>query len=359
MTNDQIDKRKYFTPDYEHHISAKELSNADKETQIEVMRTWFFQHYEDPAQNTPHDSSEGGYIYIWGGPYDALEELNEEFEGIVTEEVIKELAEELNDLSWEWSGKPDPERIGIFVIDIRNNALSSLQHGIEHFVGEETNDNLKFAIIHIFHALELSLKARLAKAHRLLIYEKPEDKIDDNAKTVNFNTLIKRLENIGMKISEGDNLKYLQKIRNCIEHHQIEADREEVKQYIGRVAQFLDKFLENELNISLRKELPDKLYNALLEAIYSYKERREKANADMGKYLSQHKDYDKGTCPKCLTETLVIEKISSIGQKAHCFFCNEEFTEVQCSRCGGTILSGAERIPGHCDACEGELLPHY
>lgn len=103
-----------------------------------------------------------------------------------------------------------------FVLDIETNAFSSLSHGIEHFVAEETDDNLKFAILHVFHAVELILKARLAKAHPLLIYTRPEVEINDEAHTVDFKTLVGRLKNVGVDLSVNDieELRKLQSVRN-------------------------------------------------------------------------------------------------------------------------------------------------
>lgn len=78
------------------------LSRMSKDEQIDAMREWFFTRFEDPAQETPHDSEEG-YIYIYGGPYDAEEELREQFEGAVAEETITALLEELSDSGFEWA----------------------------------------------------------------------------------------------------------------------------------------------------------------------------------------------------------------------------------------------------------------
>lgn len=50
---------------------------AEREARVEAMVKWFFAHYEDPANQTP--VSEGEYIYIWGGPYDAREQIGDNF----------------------------------------------------------------------------------------------------------------------------------------------------------------------------------------------------------------------------------------------------------------------------------------
>jgi len=103
-----MDNAEYSLPDYDHSISRAELVNADRETQLGVMRTWFFQNYEDPAERTPYESSEGGYIWIWGGPYEAREELDSEFDGVVPNDVIEELASELDSICSEWAPTEKP-----------------------------------------------------------------------------------------------------------------------------------------------------------------------------------------------------------------------------------------------------------
>lgn len=98
--------RRYDLPEYSGTITASDLRRAKKETQIDVMRTWFEANYEDPVENTPYESAEGGYIYIWGGPYDPLEELQDEFGGLVSDKVIEQLADELSDITTDWTGRP-------------------------------------------------------------------------------------------------------------------------------------------------------------------------------------------------------------------------------------------------------------
>lgn len=86
-------------------LSREELSNANHETQIKVMRHWFFCRYEHPSNSTPHSTQEGGFHYIHGGPYDAQEELDEAFAECVPDAVITQLVDELEDQSGEWAPK--------------------------------------------------------------------------------------------------------------------------------------------------------------------------------------------------------------------------------------------------------------
>jgi hypothetical protein len=85
-------------------ITASELRRLDRETQLEVMRHWFYSNFENPVEHCPYESAEGGYQYVYGGPYEPQEELEGKFAGTVPDELIAELTDELTDVSWLWSG---------------------------------------------------------------------------------------------------------------------------------------------------------------------------------------------------------------------------------------------------------------
>lgn len=82
------------------------------------MRTWFHQNYQDPVHECPYDGREGGYQYIHGGPYEASEELYDEFGGVIDDEIIQELADDLEAECSEWSGISKPEDYDDYLFDI-------------------------------------------------------------------------------------------------------------------------------------------------------------------------------------------------------------------------------------------------
>lgn len=49
---------------------------------VEELVEWFFENYEDPANGVPYESAEGGYQYVFGGPYDAREALESRFPNV-------------------------------------------------------------------------------------------------------------------------------------------------------------------------------------------------------------------------------------------------------------------------------------
>ncbi|WP_283514704.1 hypothetical protein [Xanthomonas campestris] len=86
-------------------INNEWLEGATPAEQAAALLEWFQARFQDPAHETPYMSSEGGYIWIHGGPYDAKEELEERFSGLVPDEVITFVAEYVEgiDGTWEWA----------------------------------------------------------------------------------------------------------------------------------------------------------------------------------------------------------------------------------------------------------------
>lgn len=124
--------------DQDIYIGGENYSLADfqelsQEEQMEKMREWFFENYEDPVERTPYESREGGYIYIWGGPYHAHEELSV-FGGFVEDELIEKLADELSADCPEWTGRESPE-------DYDDSYFESISSGNKYYESFNTSIN--------------------------------------------------------------------------------------------------------------------------------------------------------------------------------------------------------------------------
>jgi hypothetical protein len=86
-------------------MSLAEWLGSEEFVSTDEMVEQFLSAYEDPAQHVPHDSGEGGYLYIAGGPYDAREVLSEWYP-VAPEEDIAEVAERLAE-SFDWVKQGD------------------------------------------------------------------------------------------------------------------------------------------------------------------------------------------------------------------------------------------------------------
>jgi hypothetical protein len=61
---------------------------------------WFFKNFKDPAESTSRD--EGDWVYIWGGPYYARDELEYAFPN-VDERTIEAAVLRIEEEDWEWA----------------------------------------------------------------------------------------------------------------------------------------------------------------------------------------------------------------------------------------------------------------
>jgi hypothetical protein len=146
----------YYETGSQFPMSKESLTDADRDTQLEVMKDWFRGRFEDPAERTPYESAEGGYIWIWGGPYDAREELEAEFGEVVPDDVIDELVEDLEGECTDWAPRPSPD-------DYDNALIEDLARITEFY------QNFSGAILDIERLLKTEVEDSVAPTfHRLL-----------------------------------------------------------------------------------------------------------------------------------------------------------------------------------------------
>ena len=89
-------------------ISRARFEEMDEGEQREWMRAWFFQNFEDPNNQTPWDSETKSYMYLWGGPFHASDQLWEKFGDIVFDALIEEVVEEIQrDGTFDWAPTPN------------------------------------------------------------------------------------------------------------------------------------------------------------------------------------------------------------------------------------------------------------
>ena len=100
-------KRYYSEDDPEIGVTPAQLKRLKKADQLEYMRFWFHSNFVDPAEETPYESAEGGYLYVWGGPYETSDELHTEFGEIVSQKRIDDAVADLeSNGTFEWAPGP-------------------------------------------------------------------------------------------------------------------------------------------------------------------------------------------------------------------------------------------------------------
>ena len=85
-----------------------DADDDDRQARIDALVEWFFERFEDPAHRLPYESREGGYQWIYGGPYDAREELEDYFSD-EAEDIIQAAADEIESEGLtEWAPVSSP-----------------------------------------------------------------------------------------------------------------------------------------------------------------------------------------------------------------------------------------------------------
>jgi hypothetical protein len=105
---------------------TEDLDGLEGEPLVDAIVDWFRKNYEDPAENTPYESAEGGYQYIWGGPYDAREEI-ETYLGEFPDTILRPALARLERTAVEWA--PNDGRI--FDEDPPENPYADVQSALD------------------------------------------------------------------------------------------------------------------------------------------------------------------------------------------------------------------------------------
>jgi hypothetical protein len=251
------------------------------------------------------------------------------------------------------------------VITLEENAMDSLVHGIEHHLYGKRQSDWKYIVLHVFHAIELFLKARLAKHDEKLIYTNRK-----NGHTVSCVEAIGRLVNEvnipldsyveyksngkrAAKYQLAGELEELRQARNNIEHKEAYLDKDAVNRFLGVAFRFLDDFVSLELGLSLPEkleELDELRWEEMIEAGIEEKDIPEqdsyqtlslaylsyiKHMSDRG--IPRHPEarfyYSFFACELCGKEAVVLPDPRSYSTTTYCYNCRAKYKGHTCARC--------------------------
>ena len=192
MARGRSTQRYYSEDEFEVGVTRSQLRRLGRARQLEYMTYWFNSMFEDPSNNTPYNSGEGGFLYLWGGPYDANDQLSGEFGGVVPDERIEEVVEIVQeDGLYEWAPAPGhPDRVNAefeLEMDERPEEPDDLQALIDrleagaptHF-GDAAEVERRQAVIARLEALRIVLEAA-APTHGGIGHNNPPP--DDDTET--------------------------------------------------------------------------------------------------------------------------------------------------------------------------------
>jgi len=152
----------YLDPESGRDLTAKELSALDPEQQKRIVKHWFLERYENPAENTPYESAEGGYIYIWGGPHDTDEVLQSEFHEIISEDFLRQIGGELEEECGtdEWASIPGREDFDLDLDYVVSDFYPRFETSVEvvrRLLREKINENEQAAFFALLYVNAITL----------------------------------------------------------------------------------------------------------------------------------------------------------------------------------------------------------
>ena len=260
-------------------------------------------------------------------------------------------------------------------LNLLNNGIDFIQSGVRFFLHDEPDPvSHKYAILHLFSGILLLLKERLRREHPSLIFVDVKDVRKPDAKTVDFDDVITRLEACaGVVLDEKakKTLRSARHLRNLIEHYELTIDVRHAQAIIGDISELAYLFLRDELNVRLENHVEAEVWERMQdlrrisagikeEEIAEWKHRVAKysalsdeeleALADIEPYHPKHNpDPDHFlVCPECGEETVVQTEDGDIGVCTN-KDCREVSEITFCFRCGERLADGSNICDG-CDA---------
>lgn len=198
-------------------------------------------------------------------------------------------------------------------VDIFNNAFGSFEEGVLAYQNGKTQvGQLKFAILQLFHSIELLLKICLNQK-------------DPNALTKNPNnpTVLKLLNKKGVILTEDElrHINSLRKLRNSLQHDEAKFNYRSALSLSRNIMIFVDRFSLGELNIWLADAIDSDAWQVLLE-LPSIKANAERLSIEVIQQIKEGGEHNISACPRCKRETLV----SAFMQGSFCIYCRHRPT---------------------------------
>ncbi|MCM3259096.1 hypothetical protein M3664_14920 [Paenibacillus lautus] len=248
-------------------------------------------------------------------------------------------------------------------------SLQMVENGLDFIVKsietvEKSDEDLKYSIINLHAGLQLLLKEILFREHWSLIFQKIEtakkEKLESgDFVSVNHDTLIQRLQDIcGIKFEKQllDDINWLRKERNKIEHYHLAIKLDVLKSNIVRLFAYLVPFIKSEMIDSGYIASDNEMLSEIIEYLNEFDDyvnsRLELIEDKVSKAQTVLQ------CPACYHET--VEFIDETD--AFCHFCDEHidsFTSRYIDNFVDTyshIKDGGESPLMECPECDQETF---
>lgn len=209
----------------------------------------------------------------------------------------------------------------------------------------------KYAIFSLVQSIELILKERLRREHKILIFQN----IDKPQNTVGLDLAIDRLKKISsIQFSKNDlaAIQTAKKWRNLIVHYEFEIDPKELKLVFAKLLGFSMQFNKKEFELYLDVEVKGRSWDEALSILEYASELYERAK-ELIKEEQRSLEFI-WDCPNCGYDTFIIEDGINC-----CYVCGFSEDVIECPDCKEFFFSsetkefqfGENFTERYCDNC--------
>jgi hypothetical protein len=258
-------------------------------------------------------------------------------------------------------------------LSLEQNAADSLNRSVAYFA-ENTPSGLKAAVKELVSAMELYVKAQLARldvdpSNPVLVYERFKIEIADDpprrhvltpagVNTVRFDDALKRLEWLGHEVATADaaQIRELKKARNALEHYAVALEADTVRSLYVAVVGFATRYLHAYLDISFLDVVDNGAWRRALDVEPALRSVAELTAKQVFEGLILATDQVEGVsdCASCGAQ-LLIESGGGYYPGYRCVVCGFVHDVESCYRCHKTFTVDAmhpnEGDAFLCDAC--------
>jgi hypothetical protein len=219
-------------------------------------------------------------------------------------------------------------------IDYFKGGIDSLELSLEH-LNKNTDRDLRAAILLGFHGI-FSLFKAIARKNGITIIQ--------GKKSIKFPLLVSTLKTRNWLSSvENKPLELLSRLRNALEHSEVEYDREKFKIALVGVLPIIERIIREYDNTDLQDLISDESWEILIDIKEFFDPRKKSLEKIVEKALNKPKGKN---------------SLWDISEVVFCDICSQlglpwkgkEKEEVKCKFCGGISLIAS------CEICNGPII---
>jgi hypothetical protein len=216
------------------------------------------------------------------------------------------------------------EKLRKLELDLLENGLDFILSSVDLIANIKNVNQIKYSLVHLSSGFELVLKQKLAQQHWTLLFEdvknaNRKDYESGNFQSVNFESLLKRLENISnikLPTKHIIHLKELRKRRNRIEHFHCKELENAAISLISKVLSIVLDFIKDHFDINSFSEYAKKQIYLLRTKIKLFNKLKTLRLTQIKEKLEEVKlNHHLINCPLCIQETLIL------SEDLYCEFC--------------------------------------